>query len=118
MKKGEIKNFPSDGDKQLKDLIIKLLNPNPQKRLGFDNSEELINHPFFNGCFEENGKIKKEVLVPAAFKVPNNQDEHILKPIPHEFLFRTDAIDLNENPDFSIQGFTHFNNSVSKVNKN
>lgn len=114
MMKGKLNNFPSSGDQKLKDLILKLLNPDPQKRIGFQNRSELIHHPYFEGCFEETGKIKKGGLVQTAYKVERSFEEFKLKPIPHEFIFRTDDVGSESNFDFDIMGFTQFNQSVSK----
>ena len=94
-----------------------MLNPDPCKRLGYKKYKDLINHPYFEGCFEENGKLINEKLQNAAFKIDNKIDLDQLNPIPYDILFRIDNINSNEQLDFNIQGFTHINQSVSKVSK-
>ena len=34
---------------EAKDLIVKLLNPDPEKRLGSKGTDEIKNHKFFDG---------------------------------------------------------------------
>ena len=116
IQRGRINKFPSYLSKNLKDLISRLLNPDPRKRLGYHSAKELTSHPYFNGCFHENGNLKKEVLGAAGFKIERQCEEAMLTPIPHELLFRIDDINSNEIIDFDIQGFTHFNHSVSMNN--
>ena len=88
IKIGKINKFPSEFDNILKDLILKLLNPDPWKRLGYKELKDLILHPYFDGCFSENGKLIKKKLVKATFKVEKIEDEKQLKPIPHEIFYR------------------------------
>jgi len=59
---------------ELKDLIEKLLDRNPQKRLGSgnDDANELVSHPFFEG-FDWEALIKKEI--PADF-IPEISEDH------------------------------------------
>ncbi len=56
------------------DLIVKLLNRNPQRRLGAgpQDAEEVKQHPFFKGLNWEDAKERK--LVPP---------KPVLKPIPN-----------------------------------
>lgn len=59
---------------ELKDLIEKLLDRNPQKRLGSGDNDanELVSHPFFEG-FDWDALIKKEI--PADF-IPEISADH------------------------------------------
>ena len=114
---GKINKFPGKCDKILKDLILKLLNPDPWKRLGYKKLNDLIYHPYFDGCFNENGKLIKKKLVKATFKIEKKEDEKQLKPIPHDLLFRIDDNNGNEQIEFDITGFTHVHQSISKISK-
>jgi serine/threonine protein kinase len=107
IQKGKLNKFPSSCGNVVKDLIKKLLNPDPRKRLGYQSFKELIHHPYFEGCFEDSGKLKKNQLAHAGFKIEPLFEENMLTPIPHELLFRIDDINSNEIIDFEIKGFTH-----------
>ena len=106
--------FPSNCNKNLKDLILKLLNPHPKKRLGFQNHQDLLDHPYFKGCFDKDGRIRQNSLTQAAFKVERNFEYQLLTPIPYDLLFRIDDINGNEIVNFDVQGFTHFDQSISR----
>lgn len=104
-------------DKNLKDLIIKLLNPHPQRRIGYLKSEDLINHPYFEGCFDEEGSIKKNKLVKAPFKVEIDLKYLNMNPISYDILLRFDDINNTEQPISDIPDFTHVNQSISKFSQ-
>lgn len=99
-------------DRHLKDLIIKLLHPHPQKRIGYYKTQELIHHAYFEGCFNDDGSIKKDSLVKAPFKVDIDSYSLNMNPIPYDMLFRIDD-NSSENPISDIQDFTHVNQSVN-----
>lgn len=42
-------DFPKSINRDARDLIEKLLVVNPKQRLGYNGSEEIKNHPFFQG---------------------------------------------------------------------
>lgn len=42
-------SFPPSVSANAKDLIIKLLNPNPRVRLGYNGAHEIKSHPYFKG---------------------------------------------------------------------
>jgi serum/glucocorticoid-regulated kinase 2 len=65
--------FPSDMDSVTKDLISKLLNRNPEERLGYNGVHEIKNHPFFKDI--DWVKLNnKGYIPPYKPQVKNNMD--------------------------------------------
>ena len=58
------KSFPRGINPHAKDVVCRLLNPNPALRLGAlrDGMQGIWNHPFFSGC--DQGTIEREALLP------------------------------------------------------
>lgn len=99
-------------DADLKDLIVRLLHPHPQKRLGYHKTQELTQHPFFQGCFDERHAIREGRLAKATFKVEPSKGLQSLNPIPYEMLFRIDDDSKGKPPVSDIPGFTHVDTSA------
>ena len=59
--------------KNLKDILKKLLDKKADKRLGLTGSEEIKNHPWFNG-FDWNALINKSMQPPFLPKVTADND--------------------------------------------
>ena len=52
--------MPADFSEQAKDLLTKLLARNPTQRLGYNGSEEIKKHPFFQSVHWEDMLLLKE----------------------------------------------------------
>jgi serine/threonine protein kinase len=102
---GQINEFPAKMSKNLKDLILKLLQVNPRKRLGSKDFKDLISHPFFENCFTEDGKINKNNLKKEKFQIKLNNNYDDLKPIPIQYFIKLISKNSgNQNNDL-FQGF-------------
>ena len=62
----------------LKDLLIKLLEKDPNKRFGFSNKDEIKKHPFFKGIDWEK-LIYKEIKAPINFMKQKSENEKLNK---------------------------------------
>ena len=85
--KGKINRFPPKLPVKLKDLIKKLLVPDPIKRLGFRDYNKLLNHPFFDGVFMPDGKINEDKLARRPFKVRADDDFRHAPSISKDLVF-------------------------------
>ena len=93
----------------LKDLLIKLLDKDPDKRFGVNDKEEIKEHPFFKGIDWE--KLKnKEITPPVNFikqKNENEKEPDDKKPKTKKNI-RFNDIDYNEENKYSkrVKKFT------------
>ena len=62
----------------LKDLLIKLLEKDPNKRFGFSNKDEIKKHPFFKGINWEK-LTNKEIKAPINFMKQKSENEKLNK---------------------------------------
>ena len=106
IKKAVIRGFPANINDQLKDLIIKLLNPNPNNRLGSNGLNEIRNHPFFKNCIceQNNFKIKEEFTKPFKIKW-DNKTTFLLKSIPKHLIIQLIKIRPIKN-NFMVDNFS------------
>jgi hypothetical protein len=60
-------------DKNARDLIDKLLKPNPYERIGYSSYAELKMHPFFDGIdFDKLNKREVDIPQPKRFSSGSN----------------------------------------------
>ena len=55
-------------------MIERLLDCNPQTRLGFNSAEEIKSHPFFTGIDWQN-LAKQKAPIPLNFTMPNKKSQ-------------------------------------------
>lgn len=115
MKQREINEFPDHFDKDLKSLIFGLLDPNPKERLGYKDFSELLNHPYFRGCFTENGIINPKQVKRDPFELIDPLKTKDLKPIPFKYIFRTDDLTQVEEVNYYVKGFSFLDKSMSSA---
>ena len=113
IKNKKMNQLPSHCSEELKDLIIQLLDSDPQKRLGYENVNALLGHPFFGNCFGEDMKIKKNSLKKSVFNVKEKPCLNLSIVIPKVLILphytkKSSSIDNNY-----IEGFD-YNNSKMK----
>jgi serum/glucocorticoid-regulated kinase 2 len=74
IQKGDVKFTKKiEATDEVKDLIVKLLNKNPKKRLGNNGFDEIKNHPFFESI-DFNELENKNIPAPFIPKLNNNVD--------------------------------------------
>ena len=108
----EIKFFNNQIDLKAKDLILKLLERNPLKRIGSSliDSEEIKGHSFFNGI---NWKDIEQRKIKPEF-IPKTEDNEDLKYFDKIF---TES-KLSFNKDLAPKEDNYFNNNnLAKVNE-
>lgn len=93
--------FPPIGDDEgclsyaAKDIIDRLLEPDPAKRLGSNGIDEIKKHPFFEEIDWE--KIKKKQITPPIIPEPVIIDENIEKITLEELIGNTDKKEKKMN---------------------
>lgn len=92
-------DFPEIGDEEgclsfaAKDLIDRLLEPDPSKRLGVNGAQEVKNHPFFKGVNWDN--LRKQAppendILQALMKPPPPADDSKRREIKLDDIFKID----------------------------
>lgn len=109
---GDPLKFPEMFDTQAKDLLIKLLDRNPNKRLGANGSQEIKDHPFFRDI--DWVKLNNKGYTPP-FKPPvtsafdtNNFDSEFTSEIPADSVV-TDHLSRSMQKQF--EGWTYVGES-------
>ena len=112
--------FPKNIDKNAKDLIEKLLVVNPKNRIGYgpNGSEDIKNHPFFNGV-DWDLAFEKKLTPPFVPKLKSDVDLRYF-----DNMFTDEPIggpkrkitvrDRDREPSNEYKGFTYMAESVSK----
>ena len=115
--------FPKPINSEAKDFILKLLVVKPKERLGYgpDGSENVKNHPFFEGI-DWDSAFEKEIKPPFVPKLKNDTD---LKYFESQFTDEPitgpkvkNVRDREREPSNEYKGFTYMAESVSKELKN
>ena len=112
--------IPDKVGKNARDLIEKLFVSNPQKRLGYNSTNEIKNHPFFKGI-DFDKVLNKEYKPPF---VPKLKDDTDLRYFDEHF---TQLKIENENPDrradeedgkddLNFQGFSYQEHEDESLN--
>lgn len=114
IQKGQINKVPSDLDANLCNLIKKLLNPDPMKRLGYKSFLEITKHPYFQDYFDDEGILIKGINAGLPLKVRKNKNEANMIPISKEVLLRFDDMEEGDKFKFTLKDFTFNNESLSK----
>ena len=68
--------FPSSMNPDAQDLIDKLLDYNPESRIGYSSYDELKDHPFFVGIDFEKLQLK-QLQVPDSYHLTNHESQHL-----------------------------------------
>jgi protein-serine/threonine kinase len=112
--------FPKNIDKNAKDLIEKLLVVNPKNRIGYgpNGSEDIKNHPFFNGV-DWDLAFEKKLTPPFVPKLKSDVDlryfDNMFTDEPIGGPKRKVTIrDRDREPSNEYKGFTYMAESVSK----
>ena len=111
-------DFPKSINRDARDLIEKLLVVNPKQRLGYNGSEEIKNHPFFQGVNWDLA-VKKNIKPPFIPKLKSDVDLRYF-----DNMFTDEPIggpkrkitvrDRDREPSNEYNGFTYMAESVSK----
>jgi len=112
--------FPKNIDKNAKDLIEKLLVVNPKNRIGYgpNGSEDIKNHPFFNGV-DWDLAFEKKLTPPFVPKLKSDVDlryfDNMFTDEPIGGPKRKVTIrDRDREPSNEYNGFTYMAESVTK----
>jgi serine/threonine protein kinase len=103
---GQINKFPEKIDPALKDLILKLIVPDPKKRLGSNSILELTTHPYFKDCFDSENKLVLNLIKTSRLKIVKKVEIKNEKPIPYELFLRMENWKANTTNSFAIDGFS------------
>jgi len=122
--------IPDKVGKDAKDLIEKLFVSNPKKRLGYNSSDEVKNHPFFKGI-DFDKVLNKEYKPPF---IPELESDTDLKYFDENFIGIIDAeekekeenkgknyneeIKENGKDDYHFEGFTYEQNEEEGESNN
>lgn len=111
-------DFPKSINRDARDLIEKLLVVNPKQRLGYNGSEEIKNHPFFQGVNWDLA-VKKNIKPPFIPKLKSDVDLRYF-----DNMFTDEPIggpkrkitvrDRDREPSNEYNGFTYMAESVTK----
>jgi serine/threonine protein kinase len=112
IKNGQMNKLPDQCSEDLRDLILKLLDPKPEKRLGFKDVRELLDHPFFENCFDSDRRIKKNSLKKDVFNVKEKFSFDFSTVIPQEVLLPEYSIDSYTIKNNYIKGFDYNTNKI------
>jgi serine/threonine protein kinase len=99
--------IPDKVGKTARDLIEKLFVSNPKKRLGYNSSDEVKNHPFFKGI-DFDKVLRKEYKPPF---IPKLKDDTDLKYFDENYThLNVDSekpeIKADEEDEFNFEGFS------------
>lgn len=98
IKKGNFNDFPKKINSNLADLITKLLNITPSKRIGMKNIKEITSHPFFKNSYTNEGHLKKPMILKNK-KYIKKTEINIENIIPIQFEEIEQFIKINNNLD-------------------
>lgn len=119
--------------KELKDLIAKLLNPNPEERLGSSDSYEILSHPWFESINFNDLTILEPPFIPDTSGGPSNEyfeerysfqdknDLDIMQEIQHaeRQMFHSVSFDSDEEDEvsqnFPSVSFAQLSNSNTQI---